>query len=116
MAFCLKCRQEVPDLTIVCPHCQHDFLGKPVENPEGWEYSSIADLALLAGAIVSGLATIVLGLATVVMIFLLLGNLSRWQEPLWNVIQAGIGCCLALAHLVVFLRVADLSRDRSSRR
>lgn len=112
MAFCMKCSQEVPDLTIICPHCHHDFLGMQNAKPEGWEYSSFADLVLLTGAIVSALASIVLGIATIVMGFLWLGNINHWQEP----IQAGLGCSLALANLVVFLRVANLSRDRSSRR
>ena len=116
MAFCMKCSQAVPDLTIVCPYCNHDFMGTQDANLEGWEYSGFADIVLLVGAIVSVLVSVVLGLATIVMVFLLLGNLSLWQETLWNVVQAGIGCCLALANLVVFLRVADLSRDRSSRR
>ena len=114
MAFCMQCSREVPDLTIECPHCGHDFLGLPkTGNPGGWEYSGLADIVLLMGAAASGLASVFLSFVLLGSVIGLLGNLNRWQSHLLIVGQLSLGLCMAMANLVVFLRVANLSQSRS---
>lgn len=100
MNLCPHCHQELPLLAITCPHCQHDLLPPTAAPTEaGWEYSGLADLVLMAGAFVTGLAAIVLGFAAFFSWFRLFGNdrgeaivaeslafsshLSRRQPTLW---------------------------------
>ena len=108
MAFCMKCGQEVPDLTIECPHCGHDFLRPPkTGNPGGWEYSTLADMALLAGAVASGLGAF--GCAYLICLYVCFAPVP-WSD-LWPFLIAGtIGFINCLALLVVFLRVGNLER------
>ena len=106
MAFCMKCGQEVPDLTIECPHCGHDFLRPPkTDTPGGWEYSTLADLALLMGAVASGLGAF--GCVYLICLYVFFAPV-RWSD-LWPFLIAGAICfCVCSALLVVFLRVGNL--------
>ena len=114
MAFCMKCSQEVLDLTIVCPHCGHDFLGDPNSDLDrGWEYSGVADIVLLIGAAASGLVSAILCFVWLGAVVGLLGELHRWQTHLQTVAMLSLALCMAMANLVVFLRVANLSQSRS---
>jgi hypothetical protein len=108
MAFCLKCGQEVPDLTIECSHCGHDFLESQQANSSGgWEYSTWADLVLLVGAVASGLGAF--GCAYLMCLYMFFAP-GHWSD-LWQFLLAGaIGCCICTALLVVFLRVGNLGR------
>jgi ribosomal protein L40E len=116
MAFCMKCGQEVPDLTIECPHCGQDFLRPPKTNhPEGWEYSGLADIVLMVGAAASGLSAVILScllLGAVIPRFI---HPVPWPSHLQTVGGLCLGVCLSMAHLVVFLRVSNLSHNRSDR-
>jgi|GEM_PF-1560529 len=115
MAFCMQCKEEIPALTIVCPHCGYDFLDRETPSPQrGWEYSGAADMMLLVGAVASALAAAVLGLITVVTFVTTIFNpVSLWNS-VWQFLTGLVGFCLSLANLIVFLRVANLSRDKQS--
>ncbi len=111
MAFCIKCGQAVPDLTIECPHCGHDCLKPPKANSSGgWEYSPLADLALLLGAVASGLGAF--GCAYLICLYAFFAP-GRWSD-LGPFLLAGTnGFCLCAALLVVFLRVGNLGHRPS---
>ena len=115
MAFCMKCQKEVALLTIICPHCGHDFLDSEAPNPparSGWEYSSLADVLLLVGAVASGLAACVLAMMLIGESVMALSYPMQWGEFAWPFAQQCVGFCLCLANMIVFLRVANLSRER----
>ncbi len=91
--------------TIECPHCGHDFLGAPKTDTPDWEYSLLADLALLMGAVASGLGAF--GCAYLMCLYAFIAPI-RWSD-LWPFLIAGaIGFCVCSALLVVFLRVGNL--------
>ncbi len=111
MAFCMRCSREVPDLTVICPHCNHDFLGEaPIQK--GWEYSPTADVLLLVGAAASVIVALLLLVMIVGVLSMAVHGPSRWTELLSNVGGLGLGLCSCLANIVVFMRVANLSRDK----
>ncbi len=114
MAFCMKCGREVPDLTIECPHCGHDFLRPPqTDTPSGWEYSGLADVVLIVGAVASGMSAVILSLlllAAIVPVFL---HPVPWPSHLQMMGLLCLGACLSLAHCIVFVRVSNLRQSRS---
>lgn len=113
MAYCMNCKEEVPALTIVCPHCGYDFLDRETPTPQsGWEYSGAADLLLLTGAFASALASVGLGLATLLLLATMILKPASLPESLRQFLSCLLGFCLCMANLIVFLRVANLSRDK----
>ena len=113
MAFCTQCKQEVPILTVVCPHCGYDFLDREPPTPEqGWEYSEAADMMLLVGAVASALAAVGSAVLTLMMLMKMLLDPNPFIESLWQLGLSLLGFCLCLANWIVFLRVANLSRDK----
>ncbi len=102
MAYCPKCKGEMGERSVVCPHCGYDFPPEPdpVLKRTGIAYSSWADVALMVGAVVAGLFC--LGSAIGSVIALCSG---QFLEAL---IFGPVGFFLSLAMLVVFLRIQKL--------
>ena len=112
MAICMHCKEEIPAFTIVCPHCDYDFLDKKTPKPEqGIEYSWAADMALMVGAIVSALGAVLLGIRGCALLAAFCFGNHQGTDELWDLVSSSLGCCLCLANLIVFVRVGNLRRD-----
>jgi hypothetical protein len=113
MAFCMQCKEKVPALTIVCPHCGHDFLDRETPAPEqGWEYSEAANVMLLIGFVVSAIASLIMALMTLAMLVALFISYQNVKETLWQLVCSAFGTCMCLANMIVFSRVANLSHNK----
>ena len=99
MAYCPECNSEMGMTDTLCSGCGYDFpqegrhrtIGRP-----GLAYSSLADLALLIGEIVSGLKAIAFAIGAVVMLF---------RGELLIAVGATLLSLLAFGLFVVFARV-----------
>lgn len=100
MAYCPKCRGEMPAEAPACPHCGYDFSGtSPSKSSvrDGFAFSPLADLALVVSSIAAALGTLVAVYFTVVML-----ATGDWYHGL---VVGPLTIFLLLGMLVVFLRV-----------
>lgn len=56
MAICPKCKGEMVPFEAICPHCGFDFPEPPRPPRRRLTYSTLANVALILGQIVAGLA------------------------------------------------------------
>ena len=103
MAYCPDCSAEMPTTAVECPNCGYDWSrDKNPADTAGWEYSALADTALLVGALVSALGCFVS----------LAYGLYSFAQSRW--IQAAVLCPIAFLYqfglMVVFLRVGSSRR------
>jgi hypothetical protein len=99
MAYCPKCSGEMGQKDATCPHCGYDF---PTEGNERiWlEDSTLADVALMVGAVVAGFSCLGSILYSVVMLC--------QGQVLQGLVVGPIGFFWSLAMVVVFLRVQKI--------
>lgn len=100
MAYCPKCKGVMAATDIVCPGCGFDFPPEEFRGRRtktGFEYSPLADVALVASMIAAALGVILTA-------FLALVSLSQGQW-LDGLVVKPIACLLQIGMLVVFLRV-----------
>ena len=98
MAFCPKCKGEMATTATVCPHCGYDFPPEDAsDRRSGLAYGRLAQLGLLVGQVVSGLACIMVLVESV--LALLSG---QWLDAF---IRGPIVALLLLGMFVVFARV-----------
>lgn len=99
MAFCPKCKGEMPALAVRCPNCWFDF---PAERPDrssgGFAYSPLADLALTISAVAAGFGAFVAVLVAVAAI--------AQGQFFAGLIVAPLASLLNVGMLVTFLRVS----------
>jgi hypothetical protein len=57
MAYCPKCGGQMEELAKNCGKCGYDF-PKEGEKREGWPYSGLADVALVLGQVLAGIAAL----------------------------------------------------------
>ena len=113
MAYCMQCKEEIPILTVKCPHCGYDFLDRETPAAEQrWEYSEAADMLLLVGAVASALTAVGTAVLTLMMLGKMLLDPNPFIESLWQLVLSLLGFCLCMANWSVFQRVANLSRDK----
>jgi hypothetical protein len=85
---------------VACPTCGYDFPDGASEARRGFEYSTLADFALMIGGLIAGLSSVAALVASVIAIF---------QGQLWQGLVAGPAAFFSsLAMLVVFLRIQKI--------
>ncbi len=101
MAYCPKCKGEMPQTAAKCPHCQFDF---PLESPAGegvgtgFAYSPLADFALFVSMLAASIGTGAAAIGSIVAVFQ-----GHFFEGLF---LGPLAFFLQLGMLVTFLRVA----------
>jgi hypothetical protein len=101
MAWCPSCRTELPATAVNCESCGYDFPHRPAILAQHWAWSSLADLALVAGQLVG-----------------LLGAILRLLSALRSLLDfefadAGVHVmqvALLLATVVAFARVQQIQK------
>jgi hypothetical protein len=99
MAYCPKCKGEMGEADVVCPHCGYDFPPEPDSSQRriGLEYSVWADIALIVGAVVAALGCLGSAFYSVAMV------LTR--EYVQGLVVGPTSFFVSLALLVVFVRI-----------
>ena len=102
MAFCLKCKGEMPTTAIECPHCGYDssesYQREP--DPAGFAYSRLADVALVVASLVAGLGCVL----SVYFSFVAL-CIERERDWVTGLVYCPIAFLYQFAMLVVFIRI-----------
>lgn len=100
MAYCLKCKGEMPTTAIECPHCGYDFSESPVTErvPTGFPYSRLSEVALVVASIVAGIGCV---------LSVLFGLVALWERHDWmtGLVWCPIAFLYQFAMLVVFIRI-----------
>ena len=102
MAYCPKCKGEIGTTAVTCSHCGYDFPSTDLaaaNKKDGFEYSRLADIALIVSTIAAATGVGVAALASIVFI---------WHRQYLNGLILGpLACFIQLGMLVVFLRIQD---------
>lgn len=113
MSYCPKCSGTMNATDTVCPHCGYDF---PMSPPKkGIEYSRLADVALMFGALAAGLLCVIAFVEFASATLDLFFELARGKvsNAIWKggggVVLAALQFLLYFAVMVVFVRVRRIS-------
>ncbi len=104
MAVCPECKHPLGITEVVCPECKRDFrYFLPPPRSEGLAYGRLAEIALVIGQIVAGLACV---LALIRCIVALVHG--EWLQAF---LSGPIAFFVLLAVLVVLMRAQDAGRS-----